>query len=133
MTLGMTLINPMQSRVVTRRTRLTRLTRCAYQMFCDGAGLFRDTGILFLGIFSGLKTFPETRKPPRKSGNIPPNAKTKIRLITTLRYESAVSCLLTRVASPVFERYNSINKRPFGMLSVQVYDSRYGYPRRVTS
>ena len=41
LTLGMTLVYSVQCRVVTRRTRLTR---CAYPMFCHDAGLFRDTG-----------------------------------------------------------------------------------------
>ena len=81
MTLGMAQSYPVQCRVVAWRTRLTR---CAYPMLCDDAGLVRETGIQFVGILPGLKKFHETRKKTRKSGNFSRNAKKHVRLITTL-------------------------------------------------
>ena len=59
MTLGMTLIYPVQFQVGAWGTRLTR---CACPMFCNDAGLVRDTGNIFLGILPGLNKFPEMRK-----------------------------------------------------------------------
>ena len=79
MTLGMTLIYPVQCRVVARRTR------CACPMFCDDAGLSRDTGKYMLGIFAGAEKDPRNEKTPRKSGDFPRNAKKNVRSITPLK------------------------------------------------
>ena len=72
MTLGMTLIHPVQCRVATRRTRLTR---CTCSMFCDDAGLFCDTGNYSIVISHRLKTFREPRKKRPKFWNFPRKAK----------------------------------------------------------
>ena len=91
MTLGMTLIYPVQRRVVTRRTRLIR---CAWLMFCDDAGSFRDTGISLFRYFAGCEKNPRNAKKKRKSGIFPRHTKNKCPVNNDLRGTSAC-CVLS--------------------------------------
>ena len=81
MSLGITLIYPVQCRVATRRTRLTP---CACPMFCDDAGLFRDAESCFSGTLPGVKKNPRNAEKKLRSRNFPRNAKKNVRFITTL-------------------------------------------------